>query len=52
MQNVAIDTCKFFFEIARRASYRRYKYPYFIVFFAITAMRAQIWLRIVCARQG
>jgi len=31
-----------FFEIARRADYRRYKNPYFIVFFATVTMRAQI----------
>jgi hypothetical protein len=34
-QNVAINMRKFFFEIARRAGYRRYKNPYFIVVFAI-----------------
>ena len=32
---------KFFVEIARSAGYRRYKNPYFIVFFAITTMRAK-----------
>ena len=50
-QNVAINMRKFFFEIARRAGYRRYKNPYFIVFFAIMTMRAQIWSHVACTRQ-
>jgi len=41
-KNVMINKRKFFFEIARRADYRRYKNPYFIVFFATVTMRAQI----------
>ena len=41
-QNVAINMRKFFFKIARRAGYRRYKNPYFIVFFAITTMHGRI----------
>jgi len=40
-----------FFEIARRAGYRRYKNPYFIVFSAITTMRAQIWSHVACTQQ-
>lgn len=50
-QNVASNMRKFFFEIARRASYRRYKNPYFIVFFATTTMHAQIWSHVVCTRR-
>ena len=49
-KNVAINMRKFFFEIARRAGYRRYKNPYFIVFFAITTMHGRIWFaRRACA---
>jgi len=40
MQFLAINMRKFFFEIVRRTNYRRHKNPYFIVFFAIMAMRA------------
>jgi len=40
MQFLAINRRKFFFEIVRRTNYRHYKNPYFIVFFAIMAMRA------------
>ncbi|HET8973307.1 MAG TPA: hypothetical protein VFN63_08470 [Pseudolabrys sp.] len=50
-QNVAINMRKFFFEIAWKAGYRRYKNPYFIVFSAIVTMRAQIWLRVVYTRE-
>jgi hypothetical protein len=50
-QNVAINMCKFFFENARSAGYRSYKNPYFIVFFAIVTMRAQIWPQVVCTRE-
>jgi len=41
-QNAAINKRKFFFKNARRAGYRRYKNPYFIVFFAITTMHGRI----------
>jgi hypothetical protein len=50
-QNVEVNMCKFFFENAQRAGYRRYKNPYFIVFFAIVTMRAQIWSHVVRTRE-
>jgi hypothetical protein len=39
-KNITINTRKLFFEIARRADYRHYKNPYFMVFFAVMTMRA------------
>jgi hypothetical protein len=50
-QNVTINARKFFLEMAQRAGYRRYKNPYFIVFFAIATMRAQIWSHVACTHQ-
>jgi len=50
-QNVAINMRKLFFEISWRAGYRRYKNPYFIVFFAIVTMRTQIWSHVVRTRE-
>jgi hypothetical protein len=50
-KNVTINTRKFFFKIERRTDYRRYKNPYFIVFFTAVTMCAQIWSHVVCTHE-
>jgi hypothetical protein len=46
-QNAKYNACEILRQVARTVAYRRYKYPYFIVFFAMLTMRAQTSSRAV-----